>query len=408
MTKTFYFQVEKENGQYVLIDKKGQKYKCPTDSSHLKSVAVNTDRSLRVVTENGTITKVGTATVERIANSDNVADEFTPLASASIPEGTTEEHATFLKFLHEEAINKKPAKLMMTDLKWKFLLRNVIRGKNIMMTGAAGCGKTFATQQVGKVFPDRQFFYFNLGATQDPRSTLIGNTHFNKDSGTYFAESEFIKAIQQPNAIIQLDELSRAHPEAMNILMTPLDYGQRYLRIDEADGSPTIKVAEGVSFIATANIGSEYTATRVLDRALLDRFTIVEMDLLNKDQEKFLLKLVEPTLDAQAVKAIAEIAVTTREEMKSDAPKLSTIISTRATLEMASLMVDGFNLQEAAEVVIYPMYDSAGGIDSERTFINQVVQKYVVIEKEDIYNTDGDEAEATEDNSSNLTNKKPF
>ena len=254
----------------------------------------------------------------------------------------------------------------------------------------------------------RPFFFFPLGATQDPRSTLIGNTHFNKDSGTYFAESEFIKAIQQPNAIIQLDELSRAHPEAMNILMTPLDYGQRYLRIDEADGSPTIKVAEGVSFIATANIGSEYTATRVLDRALLDRFTIVEMDLLDKDQEKFLLKLVEPTLDAQAVKAIAEIAVTTREEMKSDAPKLSTIISTRATLEMASLMVDGFNLQEAAEVVIYPMYDSAGGIDSERTFINQVVQKYVVIEKEDIYNTDGDEVEVEEDTSSNLTNKKPF
>ena len=32
--------------------------------------------------------------------------------------------------------------------------------------------------------------------------------------------------------------------------------------------APTIKVAEGVSFIATANIGMEYTATRVIDRGV--------------------------------------------------------------------------------------------------------------------------------------------
>ena len=87
---------------------------------------------------------------------------------------------------------------------------------------------------------------FNLGATQDPRSTLIGNTHFNKDSGTYFANSTFINAIQTENAVILLDELSRAHPEAWNILMTILDEKQRYLRIDESPDTPVIKVANGV------------------------------------------------------------------------------------------------------------------------------------------------------------------
>ena len=63
--------------------------------------------------------------------------------------------------------------------------------------------------------------------------------------------------------------------------MTVLDYGQRYLRLDEADGQATIKVADGVTFVATANIGNEYTATRQLDKALLDRFTVVEMDFRN-------------------------------------------------------------------------------------------------------------------------------
>ena len=50
--------------------------------------------------------------------------------------------------------------------------------------------------------------------------------------------------------------------------MTVLDGGQRYLRLDEVEGSPIVDVAEGVTFIAT-NIGNEYTSTRVMDRASL-------------------------------------------------------------------------------------------------------------------------------------------
>ena len=57
-----------------------------------------------------------------------------------------------------------------------------------MMTGPAGCGKTMAAKSVVNSL-DRPDFYFNLGATQDPRATLIGNTHFEKNKGTYFSES---------------------------------------------------------------------------------------------------------------------------------------------------------------------------------------------------------------------------
>ena len=50
-----------------------------------------------------------------------------------------------------------------------------------MMTGPSGCGKTDATFKAAN-YLEREVHYFNLGATQDPRSTLIGNTHYNKDS----------------------------------------------------------------------------------------------------------------------------------------------------------------------------------------------------------------------------------
>jgi nitric oxide reductase NorQ protein len=284
------------------------------------------------------------------------------------------DHAEVLNFIHT-SYSLKPKGLMMSELKWKYLIRSAVRGKNIMMTGPAGCGKTMAAKAVVNSL-DRADFYFNLGATQDPRSTLIGNTHFDPSKGTFFSKSLFVEAIQTPNAVILLDELSRAHPDAWNILMTVLDYGQRYLRLDESDGSDTIKVADGVTFVATANIGNEYTSTRVMDKALMDRFTIVEMDVLSEEDENSLLNYMFPNVDSLVLSNVAKIATLTRTESNSDTARITSGISTRTTVELCGLLYDGFSLEEAAEVSIYPQYDSTGGVDSERTFVKQIVQKF--------------------------------
>ena len=284
----------------------------------------------------------------------------------------------------------KPANLEMSDIKWKYLVRSAVRGKNIMMVGPAGCGKTQAAKELPKA-TNRPFFYFNLGATQDPRATLIGNTHF-KSGETTFDESAFVKAIQTENAVILLDELSRAHPEAWNILMTVLDEGQRYLRLDEDIDSPTIRVASGVSFIATANIGTEYTSTRVLDRALMDRFEIIEVDILSLSQEEDLLtKRFGDKVSSNLIHSVADIADATRKEWRSEEGKLTTMISTRMTVRVCELLADGFSLTEAAEVAIIPFFDASGGADSERTFVKQIVQKHMATEMKDIFNTGDDE-----------------
>ena len=284
---------------------------------------------------------------------------------------------------HEEVVNfisdsykLKPKGLVMNSLKWKYLIRSAVRGKNIMMTGPAGCGKTLSAKSLINGL-DRPNFYFNLGATQDPRATLIGGTHFDKSRGTYFSESLFVKAIQTPNAVILLDELTRAHPDAWNILMTVLDQGQRYLRLDEADGQATIKVAEGVCFVATANIGNEYTATRQLDKALMDRFVIIEMDTLSDEEEHGLLSYMYPTVDSDLLNNVAKIAFMTRQESLTENPRISSGVSTRTSVEIAGLLFDGFTLEEAADITIYPQYDADGGVDSERTFVKQIVQKFI-------------------------------
>ena len=310
----------------------------------------------------------------------------TPVIDTSSVDVPTD-HAEVLNFIHS-SYNLKPQGLVMTELKWKYLVRSAVRGKNILMTGPAGCGKTMASKSLVNSL-DRPDFYFNLGATQDPRATLIGNVHFDKKKGTFFSEALFVKAIQTPNAVILLDELSRAHPDAWNILMTVLDEGQRYLRLDESDGQQTINVAEGVTFVATANIGNEYTSTRVMDKALMDRFIIVEMDVLNSEEEHGLLQYMFPHVESELLKSVAEIATQTRGESKSEAGRLSTGISTRTSVEIAGLLYDGFGLDEAAEVTVYPQFSDDGGLESERTYVKQLVQKYISDgSSEDLFNED--------------------
>jgi len=360
-------QVVKSGNRYNAVDSDGNKYTSAIRTGTRKK-AYNAGMALECREGKGGRIYWWKVPMEQFGAVSHVPDAP---ADIEVPDG----HDAIVDFI-SNSYGLKPKGLVMKELKWKYLIRSAVRGKNIMMTGQAGCGKTMAAKSLVNAL-DRPDFYFNLGATQDPRASLIGNVHFDKGKGTYFSESLFVKAIQTPNAVILLDELTRAHPDAWNILMTVLDYGQRYLRLDEADGQNTIKVADGVTFIATANIGNEYTATRQLDKALMDRFTVIEMDILTDEEELGLLKYMFPTIDESELKNISSITHLTRVEATNDNPRITSGVSTRTSVEIAGLLFDGFSLIEAADITIYPQYDATGGVDSERTFVKQIVQKFV-------------------------------
>ena len=99
--------------------------------------------------------------------------------------------------------------------------------------------------------------------------------------------------------------------------------------------------------------------------------------------------MMYPSVDVNLINSVAEITSMTRSEVKKETPQLTNSLSTRTAVEIGSLLYDGFNLAEAAEITIYPLFDDAGGAQSERTYIRQFVQKFVgSSEEENLFNTE--------------------
>ena len=276
-------------------------------------------------------------------------------------------------------VSLKPEELIISDLKWKYLVRAIVRSKNIMIVGPSGCAKTMAAKCVATALK-RPFLKFNIGSTQDARATLIGNTTYKKEFGTVFHKSAFITAITTPDAVVVLDEFTRGTHDAWNILMPVTDPTQRCLRLDEDENSSVVNVADGVCFIATANIGNDYTATKVLDRASARRFPIkLEMEPLTGKELKSLFKILfKMRLDEEIklMETLADIYEDLIAQCGMEDAKISTIIPPANMVEMAELVLDGFTLAEIAEASIYPEYPDEGGADSERSYVKQILQKY--------------------------------
>lgn len=273
----------------------------------------------------------------------------------------------------------KPKDLIISDLKWKYLVRAVLRGKNIMIIGPSGCAKTMAARCVATAL-SRKFEKFNIGSTQDARATLIGNTTYKREAGTVFHKSAFVKAITTPNTVVLLDEFTRGTHDAWNILMTVTDPIQRCLRLDEDEESAVIQVAEGVCFIATANIGNEYTATKVLDKASARRFPVkLEMSPLTGNELKTLFNIIFQSRtreESDLMDILTEIYDDLIAQCKLEDATITTMIPPANMVEMAELVMDGFNLEEIAEAAIYPEYPDEGGADSERGFVKSILQKH--------------------------------
>lgn len=256
---------------------------------------------------------------------------------------------------------------------WQQLIYSIHAGENVLLLGPSGAGKSELTYIAAQAM-GREVVSFNMGAMSEPRSALIGNTHFDKEKGTYFEESRLVKAAQTPGSPLLFDELTRAERGAFNILLPFMD-NQGYLSLDEKEDSPKIYRASGVSVLATANIGMEYTGTDAMDIALLNRFhTVIELDFPPRDSEVTIL-CGRTGIDKKSAFRLAKIAGKQRELMKTEEGDFSQAISTRMLLAAAKKIAAGMDFDTACRFSIIEHFSNAGGETSERTKVRQIIQK---------------------------------
>ena len=254
-----------------------------------------------------------------------------------------------------------------TPKDWQLLIRNIQKKVSTMMIGPSGSGKTelvmLACRKLGI-----DCSVYDMGSMYDPVAGLLGVHRLQQGGVSVFDYAKFTQDIQKPGVVL-LDELSRAPVTTNNILFPCLD-SRRELPVEMAggDGMRSIAVHPDCVFIATANVGAEYTGTMSLDRALVGRFFPLELDYMPCTEEaKVLAKRCG--VSAQDAANIVAVAETVRSLYAKQ--EISCSISTRETLQAGQLVSDGWTALEAMELTFLPLFEGSK-TDGERSIVSKI------------------------------------
>ena len=233
---------------------------------------------------------------------------------------------------------------------YSVIKRNILRKVNTLLLGPTGVGKTELICNIASSV-GVPITVFDMGTMTDPIMSLVGNHVIKMHDGvttSTFVKSRFSDVIQQPG-IILLDELSRAVVTSNNLLFPCLD-SRRELPMEYSfeDNKP-IKVHPDCVFIATANLGGQYTGTHKLDRALIDRFMLIEIDPLKGKEVKNAIKLHCPKLSKDVLNEMVKVYSKINKAHAEFTVSFS--LSIRHLKLIAELVEDGYTLYDSFYII---------------------------------------------------------
>jgi cobaltochelatase CobS len=222
------------------------------------------------------------------------------------------------------------------------VLRLTAAGVNVLLTGAAGAGKTKLAEQVALALGVK-FGAINCTAGAS-ESQLLGWLLPTGANGTFeYNPAPFIKMYEAGNSLFLFDEMDAADPNFLLVANTALANGHTHvpMRLN----NPEVKRGDNMHIMATANTfgtGADmiYAGRNQLDGATLDRFYIVHIDYNSLLEAQIMginapaQKAWQPVQNDTAEKAAADVAelhqwlINVREKVTAN--RMRRVISTRA------------------------------------------------------------------------------
>ena len=219
-----------------------------------------------------------------------------------------------------------------THPQFERVLRKVNRGRNVLLVGETGTGKTHIAEQIAKAL-DLEYFPQSVGS-QTTKSDLIGYTDVN---GNYVPVGLY-KAFKF-GGLYLLDEFDSGNAGVATVLNAALSNG--YMSFPHE----VIKKHENFRCIAAANTfgkgaNRKYVGRLKQDFAVLKRFAVIEMDY-DKDLE------LELTGSAESTHVLHEL------RDKIAAHNLEMAVTTRDIVWIHEDLLDGDDLQDVMHEYIF-------------------------------------------------------
>ena len=163
---------------------------------------------------------------------------------------------------------------------WEMSIASILEGENILLSGPKATGKNLLADNLSQLFGRPQWntsFHINTDST-----TLIGTDTFIDNEVKLRRGSVYECAINGGFGVF--DEINMAKNDAIAVLHSVLDYR----RVIDVPGYERIDLHEATRFIGTMNY--EYAGTKELNEALVSRFMVIDIPMLEEEKLMIILK----------------------------------------------------------------------------------------------------------------------